>query len=130
VEGVIQDSACHVKIQLSLPGATAPNQTVSALIDTGATISCVHPDVQSQLSLPVVDRVTMHHADGNTVVPVVAASVVIQDGNNKAVRAGLRRFAVAKSTEEMIFGMDLMDGGILTVDQVRNTWEWKLSRIR
>jgi hypothetical protein len=38
----------------------------------------------------------------------------------------LQEMVVADMENEMLFGMAGMKGGILTVDLVRNRWEWRL----
>jgi len=48
---------------------------VAALVDTGATISCIDNLLASQLNLPIVDRRPMSGAHGSQVVNIYLAQV-------------------------------------------------------
>lgn len=100
-----------------------------AIIDTGCTQSTVSRKVAERLKLPVVDSTEVITAGGTREVDVVAATLVIPIGNgafHRTVRLGIPDDCL----NEMLFGMDLLEGGVLTVDQVRRQWYWEFHHPR
>lgn len=35
----------------------------------------------------------------------------------------------SRMRDEMLFGMDLLEGGVLTVDMVKYRWSWRLKSV-
>jgi len=126
--GRVQDRVCHAELLVLCPHEHSKRRTMQAVIDTGATGSCIRSDLAESLELPVIDRKPLRGIHGPQDTDIVVAELVVVGDAGKA--AGIRRplFSLHKDqmVDEMIFGMDLMTGGILTVDLVKNRWNWKL----
>jgi hypothetical protein len=66
-------------------------------------------------------------ANRSVACPVVLAGLILT--SKGAGVHSLRQLAVAPMTNEMLFGMDALEGGVLVVDSVAGVWEWDLKRV-
>ena len=101
--------------------------TVSAVIDTGSNRTCVRPDVAKRLQLPILDEkqaVKLAHESAEACVSRAAIRFIGPDGGRMDL--GIQTVLIMKTTEQLIVGMDLLDGGVLVVDRVRQTWKWAI----
>lgn len=132
-EGQIAHRECRIDLLLSAPhgappdGSTPlPRRPVSALVDTGCTITSIRPDIAQQLGLPQIDTVRVHTAstgdDGHACPLVVCRVRIAQDPKFTQ----MLKVAVAPMRDEMLFGMDLLAGGVLVVDTLHGIWHWTL----
>jgi predicted aspartyl protease len=100
---------------------------VTAIVDTGCTISTIRADMAAALGLPLQGRATVATANGTRQCDVVLAELFLKS-RGKTVRS-LRQLAIAPTLNEMLFGMDAMEGGVLTVDCVGRVWERDLKHV-
>jgi len=117
---------CIVKVQVR--GADdGPTAGIQAVIDTGASQSCIRDDVAEQLRLRHADgRRRAATANGFGDFPVAPISVAVEiPGEDPLFLADVHAI-VAPCDPPMLFGMDLLDGGVLVVDRVRQTWKWAI----
>lgn len=121
---VHEGRVCVLRMMIAHPGHPHRHSEIDAIIDTGATASAINPQVAQALELPIVGTATASTAGGDGEVSVVAARMVIGDGEVKRTR--VVPVSVCPMKDPMLFGMDLMAGGILKVDLVKRTWEWRL----
>lgn len=111
-----------------LPSTAAPQWTsrkISALVDTGATISGVRRDLFKELELPLIGRVLVDTASETIETERVLAQVSTSGAGVDAPpfkKTG--HFAVFNGTDELLLGMDFLKGGRLVVDLVEGWWEW------
>jgi len=103
-------------------------RSVRAIVDTGCTHTAIRMDVAAELGLPIVDQCVVATASsgvaGETRPMVLGLVLVFENPMREAIAE--RKFIAQDMADEMLLGMDLLDGGILRVDLVNKTWEWKL----
>ena len=119
---------CRLEMLVGSPAGGQPIR-IRAIIDTGATASAISADFAAKLSLPPVGKTLAAHAGGVDEVPVVAARCELRDGSGKSVIQVWPFGVLPGMTDELLFGMDLMRGGILTVDMVKGEWSLRLVRV-
>lgn len=110
-----------------LPGLLAPPRRITAIIDTGCTNSAIRYDLAAELGLPVIGRREVSTASSGS-EPIdcatVAADVVMTDPNDLQAHV-FSELIVQDMEDDMLLGMDLLGGGVLTVDLVSGFWDWK-----
>ena len=118
-----------LELEIAHPDPTANrSRTITAVIDTGCTNSAIRRDVADALGLPIIGTAPVATASSGTDVvtrDVVLARLLVGRERFHA----LRQLAICPMSNEMLFGMDAMAGGVLTIDMVRGTWEWKIVRV-
>ena len=130
LSGPVVDSECRLDVLICHPTVYSTNQQLVAVIDTGATLSAIRSDIVTALSLPVVQQADVHGFGGVKRTDVVAARMVLMSKGSAVSK--IRMMCVGDHREmgdELIFGMDALTGGILTVDMVKMKWEWRLMRV-
>lgn len=117
---VVQELGPRIQVVLSLPtfveeglvasGVAVPAPLVAeALIDTGASVTCIDDDLARRLQLPVIDRMTMtsasHAAHPANVYPIRVefTGLGLERTVNKAMGAVL-----APQGVQMLIGRDLL----------------------
>lgn len=110
-----------------LPGLLAPPRQITAIIDTECTNSVVRYDLAAELDLPVIGRREVSTASSGS-EPIdcltVAADLLMTDP--KQLQAHVFSELVVRDMEDdMLLGMNLIGGGVLTVDPVAGFWDWK-----
>ncbi len=126
-KGPVTNSECRLDVVVSgamcYPGA--PERCVSAIIDTGATVSGISERLANELGLSRVSTIELGTTHGTVTADVVIARVKIESGGKPT--SGLMKLAIIPDPrDDMIFGMNALDGGVLTVDLVKYKWEWHL----
>jgi len=102
---------------------------IDAIIDTGATTSAIRSDIAEQLGLPQIDSQLVATVGGARQQPVVLAHMTLAAHDGSDGPTTLTQLICAdQMTDPMLFGMDLMRGGVLTVDFVKNQWNWKIKK--
>jgi predicted aspartyl protease len=104
-----------------------PHRVVRAVIDTGCTRTTIRPDIAAELSLPVHDKAQAYVA--NSKLPQQTFTVRAVLGLPRPGLSYLIRpfsLMVSDGHDEMLFGMDALRGGILTVNCVQGTWRWEV----
>lgn len=99
-----------------------------AIVDTGCTHTAIREDIAAELGLPMVDSCVVGTASSGRSGeqrPIVVGLVLIHESSKRQATAE-RRLITQDMPDEMLLGMDLLDGGILTVDLVLKVWEWRL----
>lgn len=101
---------------------------IQALVDTGATSSAIHMEIARMFQLPVVGRTQLSHANGSTPADVVAAGAWLPqtDDGHQPRATNLQLISSNLGRVHMLFGMNLLNGGILTVDRIHQRWKWEL----
>lgn len=123
MKGPIRSGLCQFPLQLAHPTGTR-RVAVSAVIDTGCTTSAIRPGLAQSLGLPVIGSTQVTVAGREALrCDLVQALVVLPGGE-----ATVRRLTVAAMSHDMLFGMDLLAGGVLTVDVDAGKWEWRTRR--
>lgn len=125
---VINQRECRAQLKILHP-ATLVSAQVTAIIDTGATRSAISGPLAAKLGLPIVDSAMVSTANGTVKAHVVAAQFELVNLEGKPFST-IKRLTVANMVGEMLFGMDLLSGGVLTVDMVHYSWEWRLLATR
>lgn len=127
VRGAILDNECRMDLMICHPSDDKLNQQITAIIDTGCTGTAIRSDIVSALNLPLIGQADVHAFGGVKRSPVVLLKQVVVTVEGTVSR--LTQAIVgdeAEMRDEMLFGMDSMVGSVLTVDGIRNRWEWKL----
>lgn len=100
---------------------------MTAIVDTGCTAIAIRRDIAARLGLPVADTREVSTAScGATRIRTELVIGTIHLEKEGRTATSLQEMVVADMEDEMLFGMAGMKGGILTVDLVRNRWEWRL----
>lgn len=128
---IINLRECMLKLKLCHPqspsGGKIVTRSITAVVDTGATNSAVTQGIVDALGLPVIGRTRIGTANGTKEVDVVAARAILPCHEDATkVFSKLVQLSVVDMVGEMLFGMDLLEGGVLTVNMCAGTWEWKL----
>jgi predicted aspartyl protease len=129
LRGTIEKSQCVLSLTVSHPNSTDAGQPIQAIIDTGATNSTIRADLVKALNLPVIGKVNCRTVHGIKEAPVVAVRIVVRD-NHKGAQRIIQAIVPDEQQDEMLFGMDAMTGGVLTVDTIARTWQWQLTHVR
>jgi predicted aspartyl protease len=111
---------------------TVPWRKLRAIVDTGCTHTAIREDIAAELGLPMVDSCVVGTASSGRSGeqrPIVVGIVLIHESSRRQAIAE-RRLITSDMPDEMLLGMDLLDGGILTVDLVTNVWEWRMHEKR
>jgi predicted aspartyl protease len=95
----------------------APMQNVLALVDTGATESCIDEDLATQLQLPLVDQQVTGGVGGQTTLNMYLATVQIPGlRTGQYGRFSGARLAAGGSPHRAILGRTLLRGTIMIYD--------------
>lgn len=130
LSGSIIDHECRLELMVCNPSDDRINEHVTAIIDTGCTRTAIREDIATRLQLPQSGVAQVHGFGGVQTAAIVVAKIVVASGT-EAVSA-LSEVAIGKTSEmrdEMLFGMDGLAGGVLTVDGVLGTWRWQLKKL-
>lgn len=120
VAGPLRSGLCHLPLHLAHPTGTR-RLPVSAIVDTGCTTSAIRPGIAQALGLPVVGTTQVAVAGRPSLrCELVKAQIVLPSGVT-----WVRRLTVAAMDHDMLWGTDLLAGGVLTVDLVAGRWEWR-----
>ena len=120
IAGTIRGGLCQILLHLAHPTGTR-RLPVSAIVDTGCTTSAIRPGIAQALGLPVVGATQVAVAGRPSLrCELVKAQIVLPSGVTWP-----RRLTVAAMDHDMLWGMDLLAGGVLTVDLVSGRWEWR-----
>tara|TARA_R110002111_G_scaffold87319_5_gene136740 strand:- start:224 stop:715 length:492 start_codon:yes stop_codon:yes gene_type:complete len=127
LRGAIERNACTLKLRLGHPDSNNPSDyiDIEAIIDTGATNCAIRKDIADRLNLPVVDTQGVQGINGVVHAPVVIMTMVVEDKGTVAGRQ-IRATVLDQMADPMLFGMEGMMGGVLKVDTIRGTWEWRI----
>lgn len=133
--GPIVKGQCKFGVLVGHPRALNPAkgvdstllQDAEALIDTGATISCIHPDLAAKLELKPTTLAQLGGiGEGRTTAPVAPLLVGFPPQGGKKGIARIIPVAIVKTPSPLLFGMDQILPGVLVVDGKLMTWDWKL----
>lgn len=120
ISGPIRSGLCQLPLHLAHPTGTR-RLPVSAIVDTGCTTSAIRPGIAQALGLPVLGATQVAVAGRPSLrCELVKAQIVLPSGVTWP-----RRLTVAAMDHDMLWGMDLLAGGVLTVDLVAGRWEWR-----
>ena len=127
----IENACCTMRVymaHLRVPHdqITSRGVPASALLDTGAQVSAIAPDLAVRLSLRVIDYRPLIGSTGEEIVPVVVATLGLP--HDKGVFAKPLELYVTETTHPLILGMDAMYGSVLNVDCVNGKWTWSVWR--
>jgi predicted aspartyl protease len=126
---VINGRECQFKLLVgrpSMPDNAAGALPITAIIDTGCTHSAICRDLATKLQLPVTGTTKVISVNQVFTTDVVTAKLIIPGGRGNDAVGTFVQLSLADLQGEMLFGMDLLNGGILTVNMVDGTWDWKL----
>lgn len=126
---------CVMEVMIARPLHAPPTGKVvvdpvraRAIIDTGATDSSVRFDLAARIGLPVVDQRIVSSAtsgEDDVICPVVLADLYVRDIRGQQLRLFAQELIASEMSDDMLLGMDLLSGGVLTVDMLYGTWNWK-----
>lgn len=130
--GQIENLRCVLPVFVGRPEARGPKGIdvsmlvgVEALIDTGATRCCVSHELAKRLELVVHGKSQVGVVGGTTELDVAPMLVCFSmpDGKHiyKTIPVSIGDIAVP-----MLFGMRELNPGVLTVDCMKGTWDWKV----
>lgn len=95
---------------------------VIALVDTGFSGAvCIPVKLAIQLGLELISQVTVEYADGTRKDELVFSGKIVWEKDTKDVEIYLTR------SEEILIGKEIFTDGILEIDFVKNTVEYKSS---
>ena len=102
-----------------IEGVPAP-QTALALVDTGATLSCIDTELAQALQLPAVDTMEIGGVGGHRVHDVYAASVSIPslELNQHGRFAGVE-LAAGDQVHRVLLGRSFLEGTVMIYDGFR-----------
>lgn len=107
------------------------SRRVTAVVDTGATVSAIHRDIARFLGLQIIDRTLVRTASGIVETDKVLGFVVDAEPTDSELASPFRivcALSVFEGSDDFLLGMDLLEKGRLLVDLVTNRWRWR--RIR
>lgn len=121
--GPIGDDECCLEVVVCHPTrADLSPHHICAVIDTGAQSSGISRDIALDLRLPKIGESVVTWANGHREVRDIVIAQITVPGFG-----GPMSFAWAVIAQQgmdgMLFGMDLLAGGVLIVDAVLRTWE-------
>ena len=116
-----------VRVGVRHPNHVERQKRIRALIDTGATGSTIHPRIVQKLGFPVVGSKRVGTVNQIIEMPEVLVSIRMAQADIEFVTFKTR-IVPEGQRDDMLFGMDLLDGGIPTVDTIRRTWRWVRQR--
>lgn len=131
--GQINNLRCLLPVLVGPPEALKPDGSmdltklvpIQAVIDTGATRSCASPALAKRLGLVSHGKATVGVVGGSTELDQAPLLVCFPSKDGvpiyKIIPVSIGNIAVP-----MLFGMQELTPGILTVDCMRGTWEWKV----
>lgn len=118
---------CILELRLSHPAESdhSKARVVRAIIDTGATNSAIRADIAAALGLPIIGTQLVDTAStGGKAIPCDTFLGKLWLG--QPIVTTVKQLTVMPLKDEMLFGMDAILGGILTVDMVSGVWSWEL----
>ena len=89
--------------------------TFDALWDTGATCSAISKNVVKKLNLIPVSKVTVDHANGQSIVNVFEISLTLP---NKTLFQSIRVTECALSGFDLLIGMDVISHGDFSISNL------------
>jgi hypothetical protein len=108
-------------------GIIVPPRKVRAVVDTGCTNTAIRYELAAELGLPVVGSTAVETASsGSSPVPcpTVLADLALMDPRNIVIQV-THELVAQDMSDDVLLGMDLLIGGVLTVDMVHLRWDWK-----
>ncbi len=105
---------------LTSSSPTTPHQisTYAALIDTGASSTCISPDVATALGLQPIGKRPMTSASHTVPANVYIVDLVLPFGKAGLIRAGMQVMEFACPTGspyQMLLGRDVICTGLFTI---------------
>lgn len=131
--GQIENRRCVLPVFVAHPNANLGEDgidvsklvNVDAIIDTGATASCVSQELAKRLGLVSHGKTKVGVVGGTTELDQAGILVcfVMPDGRHihKTIPVAIGNIAYP-----MLFGMRELTPGVLTVDCMKGTWDWKV----
>jgi hypothetical protein len=92
--------------------------TIKALWDTGATLSCITPDVAKKLGLVCIDKLHVYGVNSFTEVDVTIASIVLP--GTIVLRDKRITISSLPPATDMLIGMDIILMGDLAISNGSN----------
>lgn len=91
---------------------------VSALVDTGATKTCISPQLAKNLQLPPRGKITINGATGSQIVNSYSIDLVLSFGGSSISVGNLEvcEFNPGNSQFQALIGRDVLCQGVLTMD--------------
>ena len=113
---IIKNKLLFVVI-ISKPDSSEKSKQYNALIDTGATHSCISQRVSDELALEKNGKGTMKDASNNdTEVDMNIANLLLPE-HTKSIRSSFAVMPAAKKECDIIIGMDLLQYGKLILEK-------------
>ncbi|MBI5489543.1 MAG: retropepsin-like domain-containing protein [Deltaproteobacteria bacterium] len=100
-----------------------------ALIDTGASMTCISPEVTKALGLQTIAVVDCHTPAGEVKRPVKAVEFEFPGSQIRVTTAQVIEVELAAPGIVMLVGRDLLAHAALTYDGPTGTWTLELPRI-
>lgn len=129
IRGKIVDNECRIELLVRNPSDDGLNKQITGVIDTGCTSNAIRSDLVDVLKLPQIDERDVHGFGGKKRSPVVLAKITVITEQGQVSK--LTEMVVGDEDEMrdlLLFGMDSIAGSVLTVDGIKNKWEWKVMR--
>ena len=127
---IINGRECLLKVRISTPpGVDHKNRTVTALVDTGCTMTAIRAELAAALGLPTI-RTTKASTASSGKNPVECDVVIAElalESDGRTIKS-YRELVVADMEDDLLFGMDALFGGVLTVDLAKGRWTWKVKK--
>jgi predicted aspartyl protease len=116
-------------VELPPPDGAAdqPARTLRAIIDTGCTDTSIRADLAAELGLPPIGIIEVRtgSSGADTIeCQTVLADILLVDSRGRQLRIR-QTLTVLDMADEMLLGMDLLSGGVLSVDLIAGIWDWK-----
>lgn len=125
---------CVLEVHVSRPygapdqgGILVPPRKATAIIDTGCTDTAIRYELAAEIGLPVIGQKevdTASSGEGSVMCPTVLAALHLRDLRGREI-VTQRELTAHDMKDDILFGMDLLAGGILTVDLVGLRWDLK-----
>ena len=127
LHGLVENRQCVLDLEICHPHRDGAEVIgIQAIVDTGATSVTIKKDLAQRLGLPVIGTTECATANGTMNAPVVLLKMIVSDHNTSASRV-VQAIVTENQPDDMLFGIDAMVGGVLTVDMNKMKWEWRLT---
>ena len=108
--GIMRRLVCDAAVSSAAPGKSA--KTVRALLDTGATCSCVTENLARELKLVKAGNITIKSATDTRLVPCYAVKLILPNSITEIAAV----VEIVKSDDtDIIIGMDIISKGDFAV---------------
>jgi hypothetical protein len=132
--GRIDANRCILPVLVTNPSQLhAPNpadiqwREVRAIIDTGATESCVSHELARDLGLVSHGKTNVSVVGGTTQLEQAPIVIAFEKKDGSGGIHKIVPVAIGDIAVPMLFGMSGLFPGVLTVDLGAGTWEWRVS---